>query len=250
MLFGYCRVSTPRQSIDRQTRAIRAKYKEAVLVTEEYTGRTLNRPQWRKLRNRLQPGDKVVFDSVSRMARNADEGWAEYIELFNAGVELEFLNEPSINTSVYRGAAEKAIPMTGGNVDVILQGINAYLKLLAEEQVRIAFAQAEKEVLDLSERTKGGIETARLNGKQIGSKPGSKHITQKSITGKWAIWKYSRDFEGTLNDIECMALTKLSRVTFYKYKREIKEQGKPQKPMTAKQSKPAKPDTTIPQPES
>lgn len=60
------------------------------------------------------------------------------------------------------------ITMTGDKVDLILDGVNKYLMELAREQIRIAFEQAEKEVSDLHQRTKEGIETARLNGKQIG----------------------------------------------------------------------------------
>ena len=83
-------------------------------------------------------------------------------------------------------------------------------------------SQAQKEVDDLHERTAEGIETARREGKQIGQKPGAKLTTKKSIEKKVEILKHSKDFEGTLNDIDCMKLTGLSRNTFYKYKRELK----------------------------
>ncbi len=63
--------------------------------------------------------------------------------------------------------------MTGTNVDFILEGVNKYLMSLAMEQIRLAFEQSEKEVQDLHQRTREGIETARLNGKQIGQKQGS-----------------------------------------------------------------------------
>ncbi len=63
--------------------------------------------------------------------------------------------------------------MTGTNVDFILESVNKYLMSLAMEQIRLAFEQSEKEVQDLHQRTKEGIETARLNGKQIGQKQGS-----------------------------------------------------------------------------
>ena len=63
--------------------------------------------------------------------------------------------------------------MSGTNVDFTLEGVNKYLMSLAKEQIRLAFEQSEKEVQDLHQRTKEGIETARLNGKQIGQKQGS-----------------------------------------------------------------------------
>ena len=112
--------------------------------------------------------------------------------------------------------------MTNTAVDFILEGINRYLLELAREQIRLAFDQAEKEVEDLHQRTREGIQTARLNGKQIGQKPGAKLTTKKSIAAKEVILKHSKDFGGTLTDTDVMRLTGLARNTFYKYKRELK----------------------------
>ena len=112
--------------------------------------------------------------------------------------------------------------MTGTNVDYILEGVNKYLMALAKEQIRIAFEQSEKEVEDLHQRTREGIATARLNGKQIGQKQGAKLITKKSIEAKEQIKKHSKDFNGTLSDADCMKLIGLARNTYYKYKREMK----------------------------
>ena len=85
------------------------------------------------------------------------------------------------------------------------------------------FEQAEKEVTDLHQRTKEGIETARLQGKQIGLAKGTKLTTKKSISTKEKILKYSKDFQGTLNDSDCIQLLGIARNTYYKYKRELKE---------------------------
>ena len=95
-----------------------------------------------------------------------------YEELYGRGVTLIFLKEPLINTETYRSALTIGVPLTGTNVDFILEGVNRYLLALAKEQIRLAFEQAEKEVVDLHQRTREGIETARLNGKQIGQQPG------------------------------------------------------------------------------
>ncbi len=114
--------------------------------------------------------------------------------------------------------------MTGTAVDSILMGVNEYLLALAKEQIKIAFNQSEKEVKDLQQRTKEGIETARLNGKLIGNTKGVKLTTKKSIVVKEQIKKYSKDFQGTLKDIEVMKLIGLARNTYYKYKREIVEE--------------------------
>ena len=221
-IYGYCRISTKQQSIDRQIRNIKNEYSTAVIVTEAYSGTTINRPEWNKLYKKAKAGDTIVFDSVSRMSRNADEGFALYEELYNKDIELVFLKEPHINTATYKKALQNNVSMTGTNVDYILEGVNKYLMALAKEQIRIAFEQSEKEVEDLHQRTREGIATARLNGKQIGQKQGAKLITKKSIEAKEQIKKHSKDFNGTLSDADCMKLIGLARNTYYKYKREMK----------------------------
>ena len=212
-VYGYCRISTKQQSIERQIRNIKACYADAVIVTEVYTGTRQDRPEWNKLYKRVKAGDSIVFDSVSRMSRNAEEGFNLYEELYNKNIELVFLKEPHINTSTYKKALQNNISLTGTNVDYILEGVNKYLMTLAKEQIRIAFEQSEKEVQDLHQRTKEGIETARLNGKQIGQKQGAKLITKKSIEAKKQIFKHCKDFDGSLSDIDCMKLTGLARNT-------------------------------------
>lgn len=229
-IYGYCRISRKSQSIDRQIRNIKDQYPDAVIVTEAFTGTKLNRPQWNRLTSKLQSGDTVVFDSVSRMSRNATEGFATYTELFNRGIELVFLKEHYIDTATYKTSSEGQIDLsisTGDSAtDDLVSGmatvINKYLARLAEKQIFQAFEQAEKEVQDLRQRTKEGIETARLNGKQIGGVTGKKLTTKKSITAKQQIQKYSKDFDGSLADPEVMKLTGLSRNTYYKYKKQLK----------------------------
>ena len=229
-VYGYCRISRKTQSIDRQIRNIKDLFPDAVMVTEAFTGTKLDRPQWNKLVSKLQAGDTVVFDSVSRMSRNAEEGFATYSEMFNRGIELIFLKEHYIDTATYKNASEGQINLnisTGDDAtDDLVSGmtavINKYLARLAEKQIIQAFEQAEKEVQDLHQRTKEGIETARLNGKQIGGIAGKKLTTKKSITAKQQIQKYSQDFGGSLKDTEVIKLTGLSRNTFYKYKKELK----------------------------
>ena len=223
MIYGYCRISTPRQNIERQVRNITEQYPDAVIYRENYTGTKLDRPEWRKLHRRLQPGDTIVFDSVSRMSRSADDGIALYKELYKCGVELVFLKEPLINTAVYKETARRAVPMTGTDVDVILEGVNRYLLLLAERQILLAFAQSQKEVDDLRQRTREGIETARRNGKSIGRPAGKTYISNKEKQALPVIMRTSRDIEGHNTEPEVMAITGLSKNTYYKYKRRIRE---------------------------
>lgn len=224
-IYGYCRISTKKQSIDRQVRNILALYPSAEIVKEAYTGTKLEgRTEFNKILNKVQEGDTIVFDSVSRMSRDAEEGFELYKKLFNEGINLVFIKEQYINTDTYKQALSNNITLTGTEVDCILKGVNEYLMRLAEKQIIIAFEQAEKEIKDLQQRTREGIETARRNGKQIGRKEGTQITTEKSIESKKKIIKYSKDFEGSLNDTEVLKLVGINRKTYYKYKKELKEE--------------------------
>lgn len=158
------------------------------------------------------------------MSRNADEGFELYEELFRRGVSLVFLKEPHINTDTYKNAMLNQVRMTGDKVDLILEGLNRYLLELAREQIKIAFEQAEKELQDLRQRTKEGIETARLNGKQIGQKSGIVYETKKSLRAKEIIRKHNVSFGGSLNNDETIKQAGISKKSFYKYKKELLDQ--------------------------
>ena len=150
-VYGYARISTRKQSIERQIRNIKGIYPDAIVLKEAYTGTTTDRPEWNKLYKKIKTGDSIVFDSVSRMSRNADEGIELYMDLFNKGVTLVFLKESYIDTSVYRSTIEQTIGSTGNDIaDIYIEATNKVIKLLAEKQIRKAF-----EVLDTYLREHG-----------------------------------------------------------------------------------------------
>lgn len=222
-VYGYARISRKEQSIDRQIRNIQAAYPEAHIIQEAFTGTKMDRPEWNKLIKAVRKDDTIVFDSVSRMSRSADEGVTTYFQLKEAGVNLVFLKEGYINTQTYEEASKQSIDSTGNEIaDIYIEATNKVLELLAKKQITTAFEQAEKEVMDLRQRTREGIITARLEGKQIGQKKGNKLNIKKKEPAMKKIRQNSRDFEGNLNDSDMMKLVGLSRNTYYKYKRELK----------------------------
>lgn len=232
--YGYCRISTPRQNIERQVRNILAAYPDAHIVREIYTGtKYQGRAELDKLLRTVQAGDRIVFDSVSRMSRSADEGCQLYTDLYARNIDLYFLKEPHINTETYRQTIQRQInaqlqtgsAATDNFVSSVISALNQYTADLAAEQIRLAFAQAQKEVDDLHQRTREGMLTAKLNGKQIGQVAGRKLIIKKAAPCKELIAKYSKDFGGALSDAECIRLIGIARNTYYKYKRELREQS-------------------------
>ncbi len=222
MIYGYARISTAKQDIDRQIRNIMVQEPSAKIYQEVFTGtKRTGRKELEKLLDRVGVGDTIIFDSVSRMSRNAEEGFKMYKDLYDNGVNLVFINEPYINTSVYREATKATVPMTGTDVDVILRGVNEYLITLAEQQIRIAFEQAQKERDDLSERTKQGLETARRKGKKLGRIPGTRVETKKAETCKKKIYKLSKAFGGSNTDKDIILMLGIDKNTYYKYKKEL-----------------------------
>lgn len=230
MIYAYCRVSTQHQKLARQITNITAIYPTATIIKEFYTGTKQDRPNWNRLIAQIKTADTIVFDSVSRMSRNADEGFKDYKMLYEQGINLVFLNEPLINTSVFDSTKNNLlnINIETGNVavDDFFKGnielINNFMMALAEEQIKAAFDQAEKEVTDLHSRISQGIREAKKNGTQIGIKKGTCLITKKSIECKSIIIKHSKDFGGSLEDSDVIKLCGCSRNSYYKYKRDIK----------------------------
>ena len=232
-IYGIVRISTQKQNMQRQIRNIKAAYPNAIIIKEIYTGTQLKgRKEFEQLVKIAKEDDTFVFDSVSRMCRNADEGCELYEQLFFRGITLIFLQEPHINTDVYKRALNNQIELrirTGNQatdelMNTIIDALNKFSLDLAKQQIRIAFEQAKKEVQDLHQRTKEGIETARLNGKQIGQRPGATLNVKKKEPLKKQIRALSKSFDGNNTDLQVMKITGLAKNTYYKYKKELQQE--------------------------
>lgn len=241
-VFGYARVSTQHQRLDRQISNISAAYPDAEIVTEKYTGTTTDRPQWQRLYKKLAQGDTVVFDEVSRMSRSAEEGAAIYEELYTRGVNLVFLKQPLVNTDNYRQAAAQSIAKTGEEIaDTFIEATNKVLLILARRQIQQAFKQAEDEVDHLHKRVAEGMKASGASntwrtttdeegnqrrecvkaGKIAKARTGNTYETKRSSGAKVKIRQMAKDFTGNMTDKEVMETLHLARNTYYKYKREM-----------------------------
>lgn len=242
-VFGYVRVSTTKQKADRQRANILGAYPEALLMEDKYTGTKIaGRVQFEKLLKLVKAGDTIVFDEVSRMSRNATEGIDLYKQLMARGVELVFIKEPHINTQTYKqqlkGLADRKTESSGdADADKLISGImgavNEYMIRLAERQIELAFNTAEAEAAYIRQRTKEGkreqhrrnemIEAGMLEGEKTQWGGNAHRTPSKKAAALEGIRKYSSAFDGKLNDADTMKLVKLSRNTYYKYKRELME---------------------------
>ena len=175
--------------------------------------------------NELEDGEEATERLIPGTVRFGENVYKIICDkkLFGDGVNLVFINEPYINTDVYKATRDALVPMTNTDVDLILAGVNQYLMKLAEKQVELAFQQAQKERDDLSERTKQGLVTARLNGKQLGRKKGVAVVTKKSDACKKKIKEHSKAFGGSLSDKDLIKILEIDKNTYYKYKKELKK---------------------------
>lgn len=146
MIYGYARVSTVKQmrngnSIEDQV----AKLKEhgaQEIVTDSFTGTSMDRPNFTALLQRLQQGDTLIVTKLDRFARTAVEGGSIVKELHQRGVTINILN---------MGKADDT-PM--GNLML---------------HVMLAFAEFERDMI--VERTQSGKAVARANGKRVDGRP-------------------------------------------------------------------------------
>lgn len=234
-IIGIARISRKTQNIERQIRNIQKIYPHARIIKIICSGaKVIGYKEFEKVINEAKQAKsgknyKLVFDSASRMSRNSDGGCDLYEDLFKHNVSIEFLKEPHINTEVFKKALDNQIQLqiTTGNeatdklINTVIQALNEYTIALAKEQIKKVFDQAQKELEDIHQRTSEGLETAKLEGKQIGIKKGTKLITKKEKQAKGIILKHSKSFNGTLNDKECAKLAGVSRNSYYKYKKEL-----------------------------
>ena len=235
-IIGIARISRKTQNIQRQIRNIQKIYPNARIIKITCSGaKVIGYKEFEKVINEAKENKdnkkyKLVFDSASRMSRDSEGGCALYEDLFNHNVSIEFLKEPHINTEVFKKALDNQIKLqvkTGNEatdklINTVIKALNDYTIALAKEQIKKVFDQAEKELEDIHTRTSEGLETAKAEGKRVGTPKGTKLVTKKSLDAKNIILKHSKFFEGTLSDDECRKLAEISRNSFYKYKRELK----------------------------
>ena len=227
-VYGYVRVSTVNQKTQRQIDNIKRYNADAIIMEEKQSGKDIeNRAVFRDLISQVETGDTIIFDEVSRMSRNAQEGYELYMNLYEKGVKLVFLKEHHIDTEEYKrrtGNHIEKIQSQNKNIDKLINGI---FELVAEfekenlkDNIRLAFEQAEHERLFLIKRvTEGKQKSEKHQGRPTGS---VNKNTEKADHIKKIIKEQSKDFDGRFSDAKIMnEYLKVSRNTYYKYKKEL-----------------------------
>lgn len=176
--YGYARVSTEQQNLDRQIDALTG-YGVDRLYNEKMTGTRKDRPELRKMLESLTEGDTVVVESLSRLGRSTRD-LLELTELFEKkGVHLISLKERIDTTS-----------STGRLLFTLMSAI----------------AQFERDVI--ADRTREGLNSARARG-HLGGRPKVPEDTIRKAIGIYHTGQYS------IKEIE--QLTGVKKSTLYRY---------------------------------
>lgn len=170
--YYYMRISTKeasdKQSYTRQDKALKRyaeenklTYNERYVYKDDTTGSTFNRVQWKELESNLKEGDTIVFKEISRFTREAEEGYKKYMELMNNGINLVFLDNPTVSTDYIKQLSKIAETQSL----VTRTALEGTIKLLLI--VELDRVQQEREII--VKRIKQGIEASdKKSGRALG----------------------------------------------------------------------------------
>lgn len=155
MIYGYCRVSTKHQNLQRQIDAL-VKYgiNQRFIFTDKYTGKTLDREGLNELLIILKPGDTLVVKEIDRLGRNRKETKELIISLIKKEIELVCLDMPYLKEFIIDKIREN-----GGFIEIMA---NALLDVILEV--------AEQERKKIVGRTSEGRKIAIQDGRKFGRK--------------------------------------------------------------------------------
>lgn len=208
MKYGYARVSTSEQDETRQVEMLLKAGVEAKNITiEKKSGKDFkNRTGWKSLLAEMVIGDIVVITSLDRMGRNYDELVKMYQKLIEKGIGIEVLDFPMLSTTTKREDEYK----------LIQQIALAVLSYVAENE-RKTMKKRQRQGYDNLEKDEKGRLISRKKGVVCGRPNLIENLTerQKQLIKQW--------IAKTLKTNECLELTKISRSSLYRIKKEMLE---------------------------
>ena len=190
-IYGYARVSTKDQNLDRQLIALRAfGIDDRDIIREKASGKSLNREAYQTLRNQLlREGDTLVIVALDRLSRNKLHIKQELEYYRGRNIRVMVLDMPTTLCQVNEGQ------------EWIIEMINAIL-------VEVLASLAEQERIKTLSRQAEGIEAAKLQGKHLGR---PKMKIPEGWDNIYMLWK-----SGEITAVEAMKRSGLKKSTFYK----------------------------------
>lgn len=189
-VYGYVRVSTKEQNLDRQIIALREfGVPDTQIFQEKQSGKDFERPVYRRLIKKLKPGDTLVIKSIDRLGRNYDEILEQWrIITKEKRADIVVLDMPLLDTRQGRDLTGTLI------ADIVLQ-LLSYI------------AQTEREFI--RQRQAEGIAAAKARGVQFGRHPREKPGNYKAVLAQWQ--------EGAITAHRAALFLGVDRKTFLKW---------------------------------
>lgn len=196
-VYGYARVSTREQNLDRQIAALRQYVTdERDIITDKESGKDFDRTGYQYLRERLiRPGDTLIVKSLDRLGRNKEQVMEELRHFRADGVRVKILDLPTTMIDLPDGQ------------DWIVEMVNNIL-------IEVLASIAEQERLTIRQRQAEGIAEAKKQGRLLGRKKTELPEEWELVTGLWK--------SGSITAVQAMDRLGLKKSTFY---RMVREQG-------------------------
>ena len=214
--YSYMRISTDteRQNFARQEKALK-KYAEEQSIeyliefAEEKSAKNFtDRKQFNKLDKLLQSGDTVVFKDLSRFTREAENGYKKYMEWLERGINIVFLDNPTISSDYIRQMMN-----TAESQDLVTKtAMEGIIKLL----LIVELDRAEQQRRYISKAIKDGI---AASDKGSGRKKGSLDKMTDELRHDLELYMHDR----TITQNAVMEKHGISRNTLKKYVERLAE---------------------------
>ncbi len=190
-IFGYARVSSREQNLDRQMIALREYVREENILTDKSSGKNLDRPAYQALKGALglREGDTLIITSLDRLSRNKEDIRRELQWFKEKKVRLKILDLP---TSLIE----------------VPEGQQWIIEMIQNILIEVLSSMAEQERIMIKQRQRQGIEAAKAKGKHLG-RPRIKMPAE--FEEVYHIWK-----QGNMTAVDAMNRMNLSSSTFYR----------------------------------
>ena len=211
--YFYMRISTKetddKQSFQRQYKSLEAyskendlKFTDRYIYKDDITGSTFEREEWQELESNLKENDTVIFKEISRFTRQAEEGYKKYMELMNKGINLIFLDNPTVSTDYIKNLMNIA-----NNQNLVTKtALESTIKLLLI--VELDRVQQEREII--VKRIKQGIQASN---KKQGRKQGQLDKMNDELKADIKLFINDR----SIKQVDLMKKHNISRNTLKKY---------------------------------
>lgn len=200
MIYGYCRVSTARQSLQRQIDAL-IKYgiNPRFIFTDKYSGKGLNRKGLNELLDFIKPGDTIVVKEIDRLGRNRKETKKLIIFFIKNDIELICLDMPYLKEFI---------------IDKIKEN-SGFLEIMANALLDVVLEVTEQERNKIILRTSEGRKKAKEKGIKFGRIPKLNLEIFKEY--------YSKFIKRELKAIDIQRELNISKQTYYNYIKRLEQ---------------------------